>query len=69
MFVTVNPEYDNPQRLAEFCQMFDDHLIGLREDSNTSQNLQDMLRLFKVPVGLNEAEREAIKNYFDKKKQ
>ena len=28
-----------------------------------------MLRVFKVPVGLNEEEREAIKNYFSNKKE
>ena len=28
-----------------------------------------MLRIFKVPVGLNEDERQAIKNYFDRKKE
>jgi hypothetical protein len=28
-----------------------------------------MLRDFKVPVGLNEDEREAIKAYFDKNKE
>lgn len=28
-----------------------------------------MLRVFKVPVGLNEEERDAIKKYFDTKKE
>ena len=49
--------------------MFDSTLLPLRENSNTAPNLQNMLRLFKVPVGLNEDEREAIKRYFSKKKE
>jgi hypothetical protein len=49
--------------------MYDKNLIPLRETSNTSDNLQNMLRVFKVPVGLNETERQAIKDYFDKKKE
>ncbi len=49
--------------------MFDPTLLPLRENSNTAPNLQNMLRLFKVPVGLNEDEREAIKRYFSKKKE
>ncbi len=59
---------DTPEKLAEFCGMFDKNLLALRESSNSSENLQDMLRVFKVPVGLNENERQAIKEYFDKKK-
>ena len=69
VFVTVNPEMDTPEKLQEFCSMFDRNLIPLRDVSNTSENLQHMLRIFKVPVGLNEDERKAIKNYFDRKKE
>lgn len=68
VFVTVNPDMDTPDKLYEFCSMYDKNLIPLRETSNTSENLQNMLRVFKVPVGLNETERQAIKDYFDKKK-
>lgn len=57
VFVTVNPQMDTPEKLREFCSMFDDNLIPLRETSNSSENLQNMLRVFKVPVGLNEDER------------
>jgi len=67
VFVTVNPEMDTPDKLYEFCSMFDKNLIPLRDTSNSSENLQHMLRIFKVPVGLNEDERQAIKNYFDRK--
>ena len=69
VFVTVNPEMDTAPKLAEYCSMFDKELIGLRENSNTAPNLQNMLRVFKVPVGLNEEERQAIKRYFSKKKE
>jgi cytochrome oxidase Cu insertion factor (SCO1/SenC/PrrC family) len=69
VFVTVNPEMDTPDKLREFCSMFDDNLVPLRETSNSSENLQHMLKVFKVPVGLNEDERQAIRDYFDNKKQ
>lgn len=68
VFVTVNPEMDTPSKLKEFTEMFDSELIGLRDVSNSSENLLNMLRIFKVPVGLNEDERQLIKQYFDKKK-
>ena len=68
VFVTVNPEYDTPQKLQEFSSMFDKDLVALRETSNQSLNLLDMLKVFKVPVGLNEDERESIKDYFSQKK-
>ena len=67
--MTVNPESDTAPKLAEYCNMFDRDLLGLRENSNTAPNLQNMLRVFKVPVGLNEEERQAIKRYFSKKKE
>jgi protein SCO1 len=39
VFVTVNPEMDTPDKLVDFCSMFDKNLIALRETSNTSENL------------------------------
>lgn len=68
VFVTVNPEIDTSPKLKEYCEMFHEKLIPLREESNHAPNLLHMLRIFKVPVGLNEEEREKIKDYFDKKK-
>jgi cytochrome oxidase Cu insertion factor (SCO1/SenC/PrrC family) len=69
VFVTVNPELDKAEILSDFCSMYDKNLIPLRETSNSSENLQNMLRVFKVPVGLNETERQTIKDYFDRKKE
>jgi len=67
VFVSVNPEVDTPQRLHEFCQLFDSNLVGLREESSQAANLQEMLRKYKVPAGLTEYERETVKQYFDEK--
>lgn len=67
--MTVNPERDTPNELREYCAMFDKDLIGLREDSNMAPNLQNMLRDYKVPVGMNGDERELIKDYFDEKNE
>lgn len=58
VFVTTNPEYDNPERLVEFAEIFDEpSLILLREENNKAPNLLDILKKFKVPIGLNESER------------
>lgn len=43
------------------------NLIGLREESNMAPHLQDMLRKYKVPAGLNESEREIFTEYFENK--
>jgi len=39
VFVTVNPEMDTPEKLQDYCSMFDRNLIPLRETSNSSENL------------------------------
>ena len=54
VFVTVKPETDKPKDLINFKNMFDSsaQLIVLRENNNRSQNLIDMMRKFKVPVGM-----------------
>lgn len=39
VFVTVNPELDTPQVLTDYCSIFGDELLPLRDVSNSSQNL------------------------------
>ena len=57
LFVTTNPNYDTPQRLIKYREeMFDEKLLIARADSNTSQPLLQMLKKFRVPVGLSEQE-------------
>ena len=38
--------------------------LVLRERSTNEPNLQDILRKFKVPFGLNDVEKEQMKDYF-----
>ena len=40
----------------------------LREDSPQSPNLVNMLKKFKVPVGLNEKEKALMEQYFEENK-
>ena len=44
--------------------MFGPELLVLRETSDDAPNLQKILRQFKVPAGLNEAERAQINKIF-----
>lgn len=57
VFVTTNSEYDTAERLLKYRNdMFTPALIMLRSDSNTSKDMLDMLRKFRVPVGLSDQE-------------
>lgn len=66
VFVTVNPEYDTPERLIKFRdELFGRELLILRETSTGSPNQQDILKKFKVPYGLNDVEKEQIQGFFE----
>ena len=59
VFVSVNPKYDTPEKLVKYRDdLFGRELLVLRETSSDSPNLKDILRKFKVPLGLNAEERE-----------
>ena len=45
--------------------MFDPNLLIARADSNTSQPLLQMLKKFRVPVGLSDKESKEFVQYFD----
>ena len=65
MFVSVNPTYDTPERLTKYRDdLFGPELIVLRETSEDAPNFKNILRQFKVPVGLNEAEKAQINKLF-----
>jgi len=67
VFVTVSPDTDSPKHLTNFSEMYDPQagLILLREASNQSENLQRMLRSYKVPIHFSPEEVEKINAYFD----
>lgn len=61
VFVSVNPEYDTVERLVKFRDdLYGPELLILREKSTSEPNLQDILRKFKVPYGLNGVEKEQM---------
>ena len=45
--------------------MFDTSLICLRAKSNTSKDMLDILREFKVPVGLSDQEKSKFSKYYE----
>lgn len=45
--------------------MFDERLLIARADSNTSQPLLQMLKKFRVPVGLSDQESKEFESYFE----
>lgn len=69
VFVTVQPDYDKPNILREYCDMFDPKvkMIVLREQSNTAENLVKMMRNYRVPVGMSPEEIEKATEFFEKK--
>ena len=56
VFVTVKPDSDSGKNLLDFGEMFESRgskkLILLRANNNKSENLRDMMRHYKVPIGL-----------------
>ena len=65
IFVSVNPTYDTPEKLIKWRDdLYGPSLLILREEDANAHNLQDCLRKFKVPVGVNEDEKERLIEYF-----
>ena len=65
VFVSTNPKYDTPERLVKYRDdLFGPELLVLRETSSDAPNQQDILRKFKVPVGLNEDEIKHMNEFF-----
>lgn len=72
VFVTVQPDYDTPEKLRKYCDdMFDPEaqLIALREKSNDNENLKTVMRNYRVPVGLTPEEQEKATEFFNKKQK
>ena len=67
VFVSVNPSYDTPEKLKRYRDdLFGPELLVLRETSHDAPNFKDILRKFKVPIGLNEEERKQMQELFEK---
>lgn len=69
IFVTVNPDLDNSKRLKQFASLFDPSLILLTAESSKSDYLLNMLKIFKVPVGLSKEEAAEVNKFFEQKKK
>ena len=65
VFVSVNPTYDTPEKLTKWRdELYGPNLIVVRENDANAHNMQDCLKKFKVPVGLNDGEKEKLNEYF-----
>ena len=66
IFVSVDPNRDNNQRIEEYVKIFHPDLIGLTHKSNDNQELKDMLKKFKIHVSkiflTDEDEKEDLKS-------
>ncbi len=62
----MDPDYDTPQILKEYKELFDPSIkiIFLRASSNKDPLFIDMLRKYKVPVGLSALEISNVNAYF-----
>eukprot|EP00347_Sterkiella_histriomuscorum_P014437 403360864 len=69
IFVTVNPDYDSPEKLRQYSEMYDKNLIILRAENSKSDYLLDMLSKFKVPVGLSQEEAQKVNEFFQQKQE
>jgi len=50
IFVSVDPDRDSNERIEEYCKIFDEKLIGLTHKTNSSVELKEMLKKFKIHV-------------------
>ena len=50
LFVSVDPDRDSNERIAEYCKIFHEDLRGLTHKSNDNKELKEILRSFKIHV-------------------
>mgnify|MGYP001271817202 CR=1 FL=1 len=61
VFVSVDPDRDNPQRIKKFLSLFDPSIVGLTGKSNDDPDLKDCMKKFKIyasKIELDEGEKK-----------
>jgi protein SCO1/2 len=48
IFVSVDPDRDTPERIENYCKLFNKSIIGLTSKSNDDPDLKQMLKSFKI---------------------
>lgn len=48
VFVSLDPDRDTPERIAQYCRIFDDDMIGLTHKENNHPELKEILKKFKI---------------------
>lgn len=48
VFVSLDPDRDTPERIRQYCNIFDDEMIGLTHKTNDDPELKDILKKFKI---------------------
>ena len=69
--MTVKPETDQIRHLKQFREMYgsESDLLVLTDTSNTAPNLVQMMRNYKVPIGMTEEEQEEAMKIFKRKQK
>jgi len=66
IFVSVDPDRDSNERIEEYCKIFDPSLRGLTHKENSSPELKEILKRFKIHVSkillTDEEEKEDLKS-------
>jgi len=48
IFVSLDPDRDTPERIAQYCSIFDQDMIGLTHKSNDHPELKEICKKFKI---------------------
>ena len=48
VFVSLDPDRDTPERIEQYCKIFDDEMMGLTHKTNDDPELKEILKKFKI---------------------
>eukprot|EP00343_Euplotes_focardii_P011023 CAMPEP_0205827902 /NCGR_PEP_ID=MMETSP0206-20130828/33452_1 /ASSEMBLY_ACC=CAM_ASM_000279 /TAXON_ID=36767 /ORGANISM="Euplotes focardii, Strain TN1" /LENGTH=339 /DNA_ID=CAMNT_0053129221 /DNA_START=16 /DNA_END=1032 /DNA_ORIENTATION=- len=48
VFVSLDPDRDSPERIEQYCNIFDKDMIGLTHKTNDDPGLKEILKKFKI---------------------
>jgi protein SCO1/2 len=69
IFVSVDPDRDTPERIENYCKLFNKSIIGLTSKSNDDPDLKQMLKSFKIhssKIYLSKEDEEADKKNLER---
>mmetsp|Transcript_18426 Transcript_18426/g.18087 ORF Transcript_18426/g.18087 Transcript_18426/m.18087 type:complete len:172 (-) Transcript_18426:9-524(-) len=48
VFVSLDPDRDTPERIEQYCNIFDEDMMGLTHKTNDDPDLKEILKKFKI---------------------